>query len=207
MKRHLILIMATIFLSVVTHAQSSADGVSQSGTPLAMNNNYFQQGFAGYLAAGAGYAASNDDNNLEGAPTSLKLLGSYVTPTSTGVFDAGYGVQNQQFSQGEAIETNMSTGVMELAARYQFESRWQLGPVYNQFFNKGENFNANQADAEFGGLQLLREFSFGESFLGRVGGRVMTSINVDNESVNMAVIDFQIGWGGNYRSTSTASNY
>lgn len=207
MKKNLFLVVASIFLSVSALAQYDGQGVSQSGTGLTMNNNYIQRGFAGYIGAGAGYAASNLDNNLEGAPTSLKLLGSYVTPSATGVFDAGYGIQSQKFSQSDAIDSAISTGVMELATRYQFENRWQLGAIYNQFFNKGENYNANQADAEFGGVQLLREFSFGRDFLGRVGGRLMTSLNVDNENVNMAVIDFQIGWGGSNSGSSTASIY
>lgn len=207
MKSKLFLVVATILMVTLVQAQYYGEGVSNSSTSIDMNSNYIQRGFAGYLAAGAGYAASNDDNNLEGAPTSLKLLGSYVTPLAIGVFDAGYGIQSQKFSQDDAIDSAISTGVMELAARYQFENRWQLGAVYNQFFNKGENYNANQADVEFGGIQLLREFSFGTNYLGRVGGRLMTSINVDNESVNMAIIDFQIGWGGGNRGSSMASVY
>ena len=96
---------------------------------------------------------------------------------------------------------------MELAARYQFGNRWQLGGVYNQFFNKGLNYGANQADAEFGGVQFLREFSFGGRYLGRVGGRVMTSLNVNNESVNMAIVDFQIGWSPSNQRYSSASSF
>lgn len=207
MNRHLILVTITVLFSALANAQYSSDGVSQARPSMNMNNNSIQEGFAGYLAAGAGYAASNEDDNLEGAPTSLKLLGSYVTRASSGVFDAGFGVQNQSFSQSDAIDSNISTGVMELAGRYQFESRWQLGAVYNQFFNKGENFNANQADVGFGGVQLLKEFSFNGDFLGRVGGRLMTSLNVENENVNMAAIDFQIGWGGANQRSSTAAAY
>jgi OmpA-OmpF porin, OOP family len=207
MTSKLLMTVTSLLLGSMAYAQYDANGVSQSGRPLSMNSNYIQRGFAGYLAAGAGYAASNDDNNLEGAPTSLKLLGSFVTDTATGVFDFGYGVQSQKFSQSDALNRNISTGVMELATRYQFENRWQLGAIYNQFFNKGENYNANQADVQFGGVQLLREFSFGNDFLGRVGGRLMSSLNVDNESVNMAIIDFQIGWGGAHRGYSSASTY
>ena len=193
MTKNLFLVVASIFLSAAALAQYDGQGVSQSGTGLNMNNNYIQRGFAGYLGAGAGYAASNEDNNLEGAPTSLKLLGSYVNESARGVFDAGYGIQSQNFTQSDAIDSAISTGVMELATRYQFENRWQLGAVYNQFFDKGENYNANQAD--------------GGDFLGRVGGRLMTSLNVDNENVNMAIIDLQIGWGGSSSGSSMASVY
>lgn len=154
-----------------------------------------QRSWAAYVAASSGYMNSHNNANVEGVPSSLKLLGSYALPNSRGIFDLGYGIQSESFSQGDAIDSSISTGVMEAAARYQFENRWQLGAVYNQFFNKGENYNANQADAEFAGAQLMREFSMGRSYIGRVGGRYMTSVNNTEESVNTALIDFQIGWG------------
>jgi hypothetical protein len=96
---------------------------------------------------------------------------------------------------------------MELAARYQYQNRWQLGVIYNQFFDKGSNYASDQADALFGGVQLLREFGIGQTYLGRVGGRIMSSLNSGSESVNMAIVDFQIGWGGSNREATTASNY
>lgn len=180
-------------------------GRTRSTALIDANGNSIQHGWAGYLGAGAGYSDSNSNSDVAGMPSSLKLLGSYVSRESTGVFDAGFGVQNQSFSQDGATDTSISTGVAELAARYQFENRWQLGGVLNQFLNKGINYRANQADAQFGGVQLLREFSFGGSYLGRVGGRIMTSLNVDNESVNMAIVDFQIGWGGSNRGQASAA--
>lgn len=164
-----------------------------------------QTGFAGYLGLNAGYTNYNSNLNVEGAPSSVKLLGSYVTPNQKFVMDAGYGWQTQEFSSKEVADSTVSTGAMELAARYQFDNRWQLGAVYNQLFNKGENFGANQADAEFAGLQLLREFNMGNKFLGRAGLRAMTSLNVNGDSVNMALIDFQMGYGQTSREVSTST--
>lgn len=194
-------------VSIFVEAQNESAGTIRSQFIFDSNSNSIQHGWAGYIGAGAGYSGYNSKLNVEGAPTSLKVLGSYVSPESTAVFDAGYGVQSQTFSQNAARNSNISTGVMELAARYQFVNRWQLGAVYNQLFDKGLNYSANQADAEFGGVQLLREFSFGGSYLGRVGGRVMTSLNVNNESVNMIMVDFQIGWSRSNRGSSTASTF
>lgn len=82
-----------------------------------------------------------------------------------------------------------------VAGRYQFSNRWQVGAVYNQFFNKGQNYGANQADVGFIGPQILKEFGMGRNYLGRVGGRILTSLNVESESVNMLLIDFQMGIG------------
>jgi OOP family OmpA-OmpF porin len=196
-----------VFLTLASpfvHAQSDYYGSTRGETPTYTYAGA-QRGFAGYLGLNAGYTGHNDNLNVEGAPSSLKLLASYVTENAGGVFDAGYGVQAQKFSSNQVKDRNLSTDVMELAARYQFDNRWQLGAVYNQFFNKGENFGANQADAQFAGLQLMREFNMGDKTLGRAGLRAMTSVNVDGESVNMALIDFQMGWGQTARAVSTSS--
>jgi len=201
------ILIVGIAVSCFAKAQDQSSGTTRSKSFFDSYGNSIQHGWAGYLGAGAGYSGYNSNLNVEGAPTSLKVLGSYVSTESTAVFDAGYGVQGQTFSQDAARNSNLSTGVMELAARYQFGNRWQLGGVYNQFFNKGLNYGANQADAEFGGVQLLREFSFGGSYLGRVGGRVMTSLNVNNESVNMVIVDFQIGWSPSNQRSSSASSF
>lgn len=200
-------ILLTALLGTHAQAQESESGTSRGRAIIETSRNTIQRGYAGYLGAGAGYSTYNSNLNVEGAPTSLKLLGSYVTETGLGVFDIGYGVQSQTFSQDEAINKDITTGVLELAARYQYENRWQLGGVYNQIFNRGLNYSANQADVEFVGVQLLKEFSFSGNYLGRAGGRILTSINVNKESVNMIVLDFQIGWGGANRISSTASAY
>lgn len=195
MKNYLVLTVLSILISSTTYAQYKENSPNRSQSKSEKMNNTVQQGFAGYLTAGLGYSAYNSNLDVEGTPTSFKLLGSYVTTENTAVIDLGYGIQNQKFSQNAAIDNSISTGVLEFATRYQFESKWQLGAVANQFFNKGTNYGANQGDAQFGGVQLLREFSINGNYLARVGGRLMTSLNVDNESVNMALIDLQIGLG------------
>ncbi|MBC7466129.1 MAG: hypothetical protein H7256_09055 [Bdellovibrio sp.] len=189
-------------------AQSTEQYGTTRGAPtMETYSTGAQTGFAGYLGLNAGYTNYNSNLNVEGAPSSVKLLGSYVTPNQAFVMDAGYGLQTQEFSSKEATDSTISTGVMELATRYQFDNRWQLGVIYNQFFNKGSNFGANQADAEFAGAQLLREFNMGDKFIGRAGLRAMTSLNVNGDSVNMALIDFQMGWGQTTRAVSTTSAY
>ncbi len=191
MKKLLLISFAFLMYANFAEAQSAQ---TSRGTFFDYNGAT-QRSWAGYVAASSGYMNSHNNANVEGMPSSLKLLGSYALNNSKGIFDLGYGIQNESFSQGDAIDSSISTDVMEAAARYQFENRWQLGAIYNQFFNKGENFNANQADAEFAGAQVMREFSIGQNYIGRVGGRYMTSINNNQESVNTALIDFQIGWG------------
>jgi outer membrane receptor for ferric coprogen and ferric-rhodotorulic acid len=199
------LLVVLTLASPWAYAQTDSYQTTRGGAIPDTYSTGQQTGFAGYLGLNAGYTGHNNDIDVEGAPSSVKLLGSYVIPSGRGVFDAGYGLQAQKFSSDTARDSSISTGVMELAARYQFENRWQLGAIYNQFFDKGANFGANQADAEFAGAQLLREFTMGTNFLGRAGLRAMTSVNVNGNNVNMAMIDFQMGWGQTGRTVSTSS--
>ncbi len=200
--------MLLTFISLWTGASFAQDYPEQS-TRSSMDQQAWRYrdhtGWTPYLGAGVGY--TNNTNNLyaEGVPSSVKIIGSYQLKSTKGIFDLGYGLQNQSFSQTKALENNISTAAMELAARYQFETQLQLGIVYNQLFNKGQNFGANQADVEFAGVQLLKEFGMGSDYAGRFGVKILTSLNVNNETSNMYMLEFQIGWGG-AGPASTASN-
>lgn len=201
---YFLILLASVFaLNSVDYAQSEPFEQKIQGPSFDADGNSIHRGFAGYIAVNAGQSSATDNNTTKSSVTSLKLMGSYVTDSMHSVYDAAYGVQNQLSPQEIANSNLISTAVMEFAARYQFENRWQFGVVYNQFFNQGDYYNSNQADAEFAGPQLLREFSFAGSYLGRIGGHIMTSLNLKKQSVHMAVIDFQIGWGGsNYGFTN-----
>lgn len=154
-----------------------------------------QTGFAGYLTYSGGYTGVSSDLGVEGTPSSLKLLGSYVTENQKGVFDLGAGTQNQTFTSSLAQDSSTSSNVLELAARYQFASRWQLGAVVDSVSETGSTYGANAVNAAFGGVQILREVGLGKEFLGRIGARAMTSLNTDNTPVNMALVELQLGWG------------
>jgi OOP family OmpA-OmpF porin len=151
-------------------------------------------GVAPYIGLSAGFAPQNQDVNVEGADSSIKLLGSMYPGNGRSVFDVGFGTMNQQFSSNRAAEHSVNSGVLELAGRYQFANRWQAGLVANTMFDKGQYFGANQADAQFGGLQVIREISLQKGILARVGARAMQELNISNENVYIGMIDFQFGW-------------
>jgi len=107
----------------------------------------------------------------------------------------GVGAHNQTFIDAGAIDKSTSTTVMELAARYQFESKWQLGVVYNQFFDRGQNYFSNQGDAMFGGVQLVKETTIGDATNMRIGLRAMRDINTDDQDIDIAQLDLAWGFG------------
>lgn len=156
-------------------------------------------GWAPFVGLNAGYTAYEKDIDVEGAPASAKLIGSFVTPGGNYVFDLGAGYSNQTFSQTDALDRNAGGAVAELAARYQWANRWQAGLVYDRMFNVGSNYGADQADVMFGGVQIMKEFAISQAWLMRLGARYQTDINVQDNWLNVAMIDVEFGynpWGG-----------
>ena len=193
-----ILILFILTLSFGVKAQESFDSEheeSRLGQPLTLNTSTFQTGLAAYLGFSAGYTSDNLNSSDREIPASIKLLGSYVFSERPIVVDLGYGVQRSSFSHRNPSIEESTKGVFETAARLQFGKRWEGGVVFNQFADQGENFGAHQADVQFLGVQFLNEFGIAQTFLGRFGARVMTSLNVEGKNVTMALVEFQLGWG------------
>lgn len=162
------------------------------------------EGLIPFIALGGGYTGYENVGTTEGTPATLKLLGSYYLPASHFVFDLGYGVSNQQFTQtrNTALDTSKSGGALEFAARYRWDSKWQAGIVADQLYEQGRALSADQGDAHFVGLQVLREFNMTPSWLARLGARAMSLTNNTDGLVAMYLIDLQIGWNPNAYKTS-----
>ena len=183
-----ILFMGLLACALQVSAQT---GTSESKT---MGARLLPEGIAGFVELSSGYTANNDKIPVEGVPSSIKILGSYYTINEHGVFDLGVGTHTQTFIDSGRTEASTTTTVMEAAARYQFENRWQFGVVYNQFFDRGKNYFSNQADAEFGGLQLTKEMTIGGGDTNlRIGIRAMRDINTDNHDIDIAMLDVAFG--------------
>ncbi|KHD87203.1 MAG: membrane protein [Bdellovibrio sp. ArHS] len=161
------------------------------------------RGLLPFIGLGGGYTGYDEDGSVEGTPATLKLLGSWYLQAPV-VFDLGYGVNNQQFTQaGNNEDTAMTGGALEFAARYRWDStRWQGGIVANQLYEQGPDFGADQGDAHFVGLQALKEFNLSASWLARLGARAMAMTNTVDNNVYMYLIDLQIGWNPSAYRTS-----
>ena len=185
----LLFILGVMACSLQTFAQTgTSEAPGYSGRIL-------PSGWTTYAEISSGYTGNVDAIPVEGVPSSIKLLGSYSTLNDRGVYDLGLGAHNQTFIDAGAIDKSTSTTVMEAAARYQFESRWQLGVVYNQFFDRGKNYYSNQGDAMFGGVQLVKETTIGDATNMRIGLRAMRDINTDNRDIDIAQLDLAWGYG------------
>lgn len=164
------------------------------------------QGLIPFIGAGGGYTGYDGSGNgaTEGTPGTLKLLGSYYFE-SPWVADIGYGFNSQSFTQSSAKDSEINNGAFELAARYRTDSRWQMGVVADQFFDQGANYGADQADAQFVGLQVLKEFNLAPAWLTRLGVRAMALTNNTGSDTYMYLVDLQIGWNPHAYKTSAKS--
>lgn len=204
-------IILTALLSVGLTAQANQDSATTSALEFSKEETQMApRGVLPFIGLGGGYTGYETNGATEGTPSTIKLLGSWYLE-SPWVMDLGYGVNNQQFSQstGTSNETAITDGALEFAARWVSDNRWQFGVVGNQLYNQGENYTANQADAHFVGLQLLKEFNMSPSWLARLGVRAQALTNNTEQQVGMYMVDLQIGWNpGAYkpsvRSTAAA---
>lgn len=169
------------------------------------------RGLLPFIGAAGGYTGYENVETVEGAPGSIKLLGSWYLGAPI-VMDFGYGTAYQQFSRDDAPQSSITDGAAEFAIRYRTANRWQLGVVANHMFDQGENYSADQADAQFTGLQVLKEFNMTPSWLARVGARAQALTNNTDGWVTMYMVDLQIGWNPSAykpstRSTAAAEDY
>ncbi len=162
-------------------------------------------GVTPFIGLGAGFTPKNETLNVEGANSNIKLIGSFFPENDKSVFDLGYGAMNQLSTSDLLPSRSINFGVLEYAGRYQWPSRWQTGLVGNTIFGQGSYYGANQADAQFAGLQVIREITLNKGRLARVGARAMQDLNVDQQQVYMGMVDFQFGFGG-YGRRSFAEN-
>jgi len=183
-------------VGAATKDTGAAASVGKSPRPEA---GELPRGWHPFLGLGVGYTPYQSQANVEGVPSSFKLLGSYYFKregrgVADAVFDLGGGLADQQFSQSAIGSRVTTSGVLEAAARYQWASRWQAGVVLNDFLNQGSAYRASQGDAHFAGVQALKEFDLGARWLARGGARLMTEINNTGPSVNMFLAELQLGW-------------
>lgn len=173
----------------------AAENISTYSSDLVYNKLNRSGRFAGSLGLNAGVSGGESVQLTEGNPSSFKFLGSYYLSNDLGVLDFGFGGTNQRLTGERATLSTYSGTAAELAVRYKWSSGWQLGAVYNDFFQQGKYFAADQEDALFAGIQLLKEKDLSEGWFYRFGGRALTILNSVNENTAMVLIDFQFGWG------------
>src|SRR5262249_526171 len=127
------LISALIILTSVPAIAADSNSTSSMALQpeIQRGDVYNPKGFWPLLGAGLGITDSGTNVRQGGVPAHLKLIGSYYFDQAPWVADLGVGLHNQVLTQkGEGSDTIQSL-YTEIAARYKFGNRWQLGGLWN----------------------------------------------------------------------------
>lgn len=146
---------------------------------------------------GLGMGTMNDSQTRTGGvPAHVKVLGSYYFAQAPIVTDGGIGMHNEFLTQSGNGSDAITSLYTELAGRYVFTNRWQLGAIWNTLVDTPHHYQSNNDSlASFVGAQALKEFSYRDQYLVRVGGRAMTSVGLSGGSVNSLMAELEVSFG------------
>jgi len=155
---------------------------------------------------GVGLGTMNDSQTRTGGvPTNVRVLGSYYFDQSPIVADAGLGLHNEFLTQSGGGSDTVQSLYTELAGRYVFSNRWQLGAIWNTLVDSGHRYQSNNdALASFFGAQALKEFNYKDEYLVRVGGRATTSLGLNGGSVNSLMAELEVSFGSGNKASVVA---
>ena len=157
---------------------------------------YRPQGLWPLLGVGMGAMDSGGSTRTGGLPGHLKILGSYYFDNIPFVADAGIGMHNEFLTEKGAGSDTIQSLYTELAGRYEFTNRWQLGAIWNTLVDNPDRYRSNTENLpSFLGVQALREFAWNDEYLVRAGGRAMTSVGLNGGSVNMIMAELEVSFG------------
>jgi outer membrane protein OmpA-like peptidoglycan-associated protein len=186
------------FLFVFSTALHAADGANifRLDTGVQRGDIHQPKGFWPLLGVGLGATGKTDEIRSGGVPAHLKLLGSYYFDGAPIVADAGLGLHNHFLTQKGRDSDNIQSFYTELAARYQFTNRWQLGAIWNTLVDNPDRYHSNTHNfASFAGVQLLKEFVWNEQYLVRAGGRATTDVGISGGTINTIMAELEVSFG------------
>lgn len=155
-----------------------------------------------FISAGLGYADHNDTVRTEGAPTNVKLLGSYFFENRKIVSDLGIGLNSHFLSQNGNGSDVIFAPSVGIAGRYRFANGWQAGPTVDTFVGTDRYKSVNGDYTSFIGAQVLKQMTYKNAYLVRAGGKLMTDTDVKGENVNMAMLEIAVGFVPERRGAS-----
>ena len=154
------------------------------------------KGFWPFIGMGLGVMDHNDNVRTGGVPTHFKVLGSYYFQTAPWVADLGAGLHNEFLTQKGGDSDTIQSLYTELAGRYQFTNRWQLGAIWNTLVDNPDRYRSNTNNlASFIGVQVMKEFSYNNEYLVRAGGRAMTDVGISGETIDTFMAEVEVSFG------------
>lgn len=157
---------------------------------------YKPDGLWPFLGIGLGVMDYNNNIRTGGVPGHVKVLGSYYFKGAPWVADFGLGLHNEFLTQKGSGSNTIQSLYTELAGRYEFTDRWQVGAVWSTLVDNPDRYHSNTENlASFVGLELMKEFTWGDAYVVRAGGRAMTDVGISGETVDTVMAELQVSFG------------
>ncbi len=189
-----ILALAIIFSASLAYA---LDGSFLTLKPeLQRGDIHNPQGFWPLVGFGVGAMDHNTSIRTGGIPTHIKALGSYYFEQAPVVADVGLGLHNEFLTQGGEGADIVQSFYSEVAGRYRLTNRWQLGAIWSTLVDNPDRYRSNTDNlASFTGLQVLKEFTWDETYMVRAGGRAMTDVGISGETIDTVMAEIEVSFG------------
>ena len=156
-------------------------------------SNLAPKGWWPFLSSNLGlFDYDFSDQGRGGYSLQVKGLLSYYDSSRLWVYEGGIG-----FHTTDVNERQISSPLIELASRYHFAPRWELGPAATFFVGNGDRYGSSiDALTTFAGASILHRIPLDNGDLLRVGARVMTDIGIPNQTANLFLFEVHWGFGG-----------
>lgn len=193
---------------VATTAMAQESQTSTMTAPTRSHMNVHDPvGWFPFIGLTGGYIAPDVTFETEASHGDIKIIGSNFSESRRSVFDIGLGFMGDSFNQGITRDNFLSSGIAELAWRYNSTNRWQIGPVVDAFIGGGDRYGSSDPTwTTFAGLQLMKEFAVGNKSMFRVGVKALTDVSVPTADIESYMLDLQWGFGAEQAAPSVASN-
>ncbi len=163
-----------------------------------------------FLGSNLGIVDLKDSTSLpnrDGHQINFKVLGSLYEPEKRFIYDLGIGFQSNRTS-AQNINVNTQSFFIDANARYRFAEQWSAGPVVNILLgNKNTFADSKKVMATFIGGTVHYETALDNQWIFRVGGRILTDVDVSSRRVNKYLLDFQVGFPPTKASNISSNEY
>lgn len=188
------ILLSLLAIAAAVNAQTAMDRVTITQPEIGKWDINDPVGTWPFFGAGLGYADHNETVRSEGMPTTVRMIGSYYMENRLWVFDLGMGFNNHFLVQAGSGSDDILSAGLELSGRYRLAQGWQIGPAWTTIVGTDRYNSVNNMNTSFFGVQGLKEFTYKSEYLVRVGGRLLTDIDVKGENLNMAMFEIAVGF-------------
>lgn len=204
----LITSLAVVFFAGSAFAQTTTTTTTTSGegSNRSVASRYSttqnRSGWIPSVGLGFGHLDQSGNSDIDGDAVSALAIGTWYFDNSNILADAGIGLQKEYFRDSQP-----TVGLIQLSGRYEFPRRWSIGPVVEALIGTTEEFGSANNYLTNAGVLGMKELTFANDTLVRLGLKYTTEFGVGNQTSNFFGVVAQWGFGaGNSAVRSVTMN-